>query len=344
MGPPGSEKLHESTASRPEILTAATDIERNVHALPVGPIRSRIVVKFRSPGPIMEASTVWVELRNRDDETSLPSSNFELHNDRPYCAAVATEAHAAVEAVDVVFVLDNSRSMRNSDPYYLTRTAVANFASALADDPEIDGRIAVILFDGKARLVRGSTEINAGETDALLRDALAELDFSGQRTNSPAGIERALYEFRQNGPDNARRAIVFLTDGEIDTGDAQSDLDAARWLREDLASESEASGIRIFGVPGEMETARDYYVETFGGFTRLLSEQLHADSFRTDLCEILSVLTCGLTDSAWVSLSIVPDDGQDPRIDLLSYEFLTEEELEEIEPSEQTDLSQSGLR
>ena len=45
-----------------------------------------------------------------------------------YCAAVATEANAAAEPVDVVFVLDNSGSMRNSDPDYLTRTAVANFA------------------------------------------------------------------------------------------------------------------------------------------------------------------------------------------------------------------------
>jgi hypothetical protein len=77
MGPPEYEKRHKSTARRPEILTPATDSEGNMHALPVGPIRPRIVAKFRLTGP-MEASTVWVELRIRDDETSLPSSDFEF--------------------------------------------------------------------------------------------------------------------------------------------------------------------------------------------------------------------------------------------------------------------------
>jgi hypothetical protein len=44
-----------------------------------------------------------------------------------------------------------------------------------------------------------------------------------------------------------------------------------------------------------------------------------------------------------VSLSIVPDEEHDPRIDLLSYELLTEEELREIDLDGPTDLSQSGL-
>ncbi len=125
---------------------------------------------------------------------------------------------------------------------------VTNLASALAEDPSIAGRIAVVLFVGKARLVQGLTAIEPGRVDSLLEPALAELDFSGRQTNSPACIERALYEFRNNGREGARRAIIFLTDGEIDTGDGQKDSEAALWLREDLADESEASGIRIFGV------------------------------------------------------------------------------------------------
>ena len=99
----------------------------------------------------------------------------------------------------------------------------------------------------------------------------------------------------------------------------------------------------ICGVPNGMEEARQAFVTTFGGFTRMLAEELQADSFRRDRCEILAVLTFGLSESPWVSLSIVPDEGQDPRIDLLSYEFLTDRERREIDPSERTDLSQSGL-
>ena len=85
------------------------------------------------------------------------------------------------------------------------------------------------------------------------------------------------------------------------------------------------------------------FVETYGGFTRLLTEQLQADSFRGQRCEILAILTFGDTPEPWFSLSIVPDEGQDPRIDLLSYEFLTDREREEIEPSIDPEISQSGL-
>jgi hypothetical protein len=54
-------------------------------------------------------------------------------------------------------------------------------------------------------------------------------------------------------------------------------------------------------------------------------------------------LTFGFDADPWVGLSIIPDDGQDPRIDLLSYEFLTEAERREIEPNIDPEISQSGL-
>ena len=99
----------------------------------------------------------------------------------------------------------------------------------------------------------------------------------------------------------------------------------------------------ICAVPASMDGARDRFVEAYGGFTRVLAEHLQAESFRADRCEILALLTFGLADAPWVSLTIVPDEGQDPRIDLLSYEFLTESEREEIEPSLDAEISQSGL-
>ena len=92
-----------------------------------------------------------------------------------------------------------------------------------------------------------------------------------------------------------------------------------------------------------METAQSLFIEGSGGFTRVLTEQLQSESFKTDRCEILAILTFGFDADPWVSLSIIPDDGQDPRIDLLSYEFLTETERREIEPNIDPEISQSGL-
>jgi pSer/pThr/pTyr-binding forkhead associated (FHA) protein/Mg-chelatase subunit ChlD len=157
-------------------------------------------------------------------------------------------AAEAGELLDVVFVLDNSGSMRDNDPEFLTRAAVEDFAGALANDAGIDARVGVVIFDDQARLVRELTTLDGEPTPDWLSEALALLDFSGQRTNSPAGVERALYELQRNGREAARQAIVLLSDGKIDTGDRQRDLEADRWLREDLAGESAAVGVRIFGV------------------------------------------------------------------------------------------------
>ncbi len=204
------------------------------------------------------------------------------------------------EPVDVVFVLDNSGSMRQNDPLFLTREAVANFASALARDESIDGRIAIVLFDGQARLIRGLTGLEPDRADDLLDPALVELDYSGQRTNSPAGIERALYELSQNGRDDARRAIILLSDGQIDTGSAEENLEASRWLREDLANESEASGIRIFGVA--FTEAADFQL------MQALASRTHARYYRafeaSQLTEVVADVLARVTEEDFYRLSL----------------------------------------
>ena len=196
---------------------------------------------------------------------------------------VGPQAEAA-DLVEVIFVLDNSGSMREHDPDYLTRKAVGNFASALAQDASVDGRIGIVLFDREAHLVRELTDIKdvtdvtdvtdveSSAANPILARALDQLDFSGQLTNTPAGIERALYEFRENGRDGARQAIILLTDGKIDTGNSQADLEAARWLRDDLAGESESSDIRIFGIA--FTESADYQL------MQALARRTHAGYYR----------------------------------------------------------------
>ena len=138
--------------------------------------------------------------------------------------------------------------MKANDPEFLTRRAVSNFVDALAADATLHGRVALVLFDGRARLAQPLVPASDIASTRALGATLASLDYSGQRTDSPAGIERALYELRDRGRDEARKAIVFLSDGRIDTGDPRNDVEVARWLREDLASESAEGDVRIFAI------------------------------------------------------------------------------------------------
>lgn len=175
--------------------------------------------------------------------------------------AAARGGSRAAAPVEVVFVLDNSGSMREHDPDFLTRQAVATFADALAvrgREEGFEARIGVVLFDEDVELALPLSSIAADSARAVLAPALARLDYTGQRTRSADGVERALYALRSTapasaspataGPTTVRQAIVLLTDGKLDTGDPGRDYDAATWLREDLAGESRERGIRIFGL------------------------------------------------------------------------------------------------
>ena len=195
----------------------------------------------------------------------------------------AAQPGQAAQAVDVVFVLDNSGSMKTNDPSFLTREAVSNFADALAQNKELDGRVAVVLFDSKVVLAQPLTPIGEAAARSELNFALSALDFSGQRTHTPAGIERAIYELREKGRGNSRRAIILISDGKIDTGDSQNDLEVARWLQEDLAGESESNGIRIFGVA--FTESADYQL------MQSLARRTHARYYRAfEAAELASVV------------------------------------------------------
>lgn len=144
---------------------------------------------------------------------------------------------------DIVLLLDNSGSMRRNDPSHLTHEAVSEFLLGLSDDT----RVAVLTFDDRVHLLEPLTPVDHANRDGLL-SSLNQVDFSGQYTDSPAAMERGIYELRHAGRTEAERLIIIVTDGIVDTGDRARDLDKTRWLREDLAAEAVDAGIRIFGI------------------------------------------------------------------------------------------------
>ncbi len=159
----------------------------------------------------------------------------------PAWAGAGTDAQAT-PARDVVLVLDNSGSMRDNDPQSLVPAAVQQFVAEL----DADDRVALLVFDQDVELVQDFVSVAAGREQLLA--ALKAIDYSGQYTDSPAAIERALYALKNQGRADARRLIVFMTDGIVDTGDAERDAASRDWLLGDLAADAARSGIRIFAI------------------------------------------------------------------------------------------------
>jgi Mg-chelatase subunit ChlD len=155
-----------------------------------------------------------------------------------------TEAGASLELPkDIVLLLDNSGSMKKTDPQFLVKKAVEQFVRESPDDTWLG----VLVFDRDARLAAPLTSLAAETRDSVVA-GLAQLDYRGLLTNIPAAMERAIYELKLNGREDATKSIVFLTDGIVDTGNRFRDFESVRWLREELAGDAARNGIRIYQV------------------------------------------------------------------------------------------------
>lgn len=144
---------------------------------------------------------------------------------------------------DVVLMLDNSGSMVKNDPEFLTSVAVRTFLQNL----EGDIQVAIVIFDQSVRVAVPLRPLDEDSRSVFL-NSLDQVTFKGQLTNSPAALERSIYELRTNGRFEAEKSIIFMTDGIVDTGDTQRDLDKSQWMQDELADEAAEAGIRIFGV------------------------------------------------------------------------------------------------
>lgn len=144
---------------------------------------------------------------------------------------------------DVVLVLDNSGSMKKNDPNFLVNNAVKEFISQQDENT----RVGIVIFDQDVRLPVPLTDASMANRETIL-NSIENINYKGLYTDSPAGIERAIYELKNNGREEAQKSIIFMTDGIVDTGVPEKDLQKSKWLREDLAPDAADNGIKIFGI------------------------------------------------------------------------------------------------
>lgn len=153
------------------------------------------------------------------------------------------DTHTALK-VDVIFLLDNSGSMIANDPQFITREVVTEFLMNLKEG----FRVGMVIFDREATLIETLSSVNTVEDAQRFMKSLDRIDYKGQFTNTPSGVERAVYELKSNGREDAEKIIILLTDGIVDTGNKEQDLAGEEWLRDQLAMDCKKAGIRVFGI------------------------------------------------------------------------------------------------
>lgn len=160
---------------------------------------------------------------------------------------VTMPAHAAQAPkapLDLVFVIDNSGSMKITDPQFMTREAVRSFVAQLSGQC----RVGLVLFDEHIRQLHPLHTLSNQQEKQYFYSSLDKIQYDGYYTNSPGGIERALYEFKHNGRPESRKAIIFITDGIVTSSSKAKNKDLIQWLKRDLIRELKLLNVRIYGI------------------------------------------------------------------------------------------------
>jgi pSer/pThr/pTyr-binding forkhead associated (FHA) protein len=175
-----------------------------------------------------------------------------------------------VEGSDIILVLDNSISMKTNDPQSELAGAVTAFVAKLDDATNV----AIFIFDQTVKLAVPLIPASL-ENRERITTALVGLDYSGQFSDSPAAIEQAVQQLQLSGRPAAEKSIVFLTDGDVQTGNETNDTARTAWLQQSLAVDIAAAGIRIYGI-GFADAANSELVNTLALKTG--GESFHATS------------------------------------------------------------------
>jgi len=114
-------------------------------------------------------------------------------------------AIGGVRYIDMIFVMDTSTSLRDSDRSDFRSAGAVGLVENLS--PRSDIKIGVVSFDSKGDLVQPMTSERG-----MVVAALQSLQRSGS-TNLAAGIQTAIKELEKNGRPGSSRVIMLFTDG-----------------------------------------------------------------------------------------------------------------------------------
>jgi pSer/pThr/pTyr-binding forkhead associated (FHA) protein len=82
----------------------------------------------------------------------------------------------------------------------------------------------------------------------------------------------------------------------------------------------------VCSLPGSIATAAKWYGEKCNGFTQFLFKWIRSEQYTSAQCEQLCVVTFGQDPATWVSITIVPTHSEPDPIEIMSVDFLNEEE------------------
>ena len=178
-------------------------------------IRSAAALLLAGVGSAFATDAADTASKGLQIEIQSPAPDFVINSG---AATVEVEGVAStiggVKYLDMMFVMDTSTSLRNTDPNDFRSLGAIGLVENLS--PRSDIKIGVVGFDGNGELVQAMTS----ERERVVR-ALRNMPRSGS-TNLAAGIATALRELETHGRPGSSRVIMLFTDGQSNRRQAHS--------------------------------------------------------------------------------------------------------------------------
>lgn len=149
--------------------------------------------------------------RRRKKKVEKPLDEHVIGSDAPPTAGHFTAEAAATAKVDVVIVIDASRSMVRTDPQRLRDQGAKLLMRFLGDGD----RVAVVQFAEEGTTVIPFTAVTPTELiriDGAISGIIAEGNF----TNIQAGIQAGYGLFHSDARSDAKKVMILLSDGKMD--------------------------------------------------------------------------------------------------------------------------------
>ena len=79
-------------------------------------------------------------------------------------------------------------------------------------------------------------------------------------------------------------------------------------------------------LPVAADAATEWYGSQYGGFTQFIFKWIKSDEYQSAKCRQLCIVTFGQSPATWVSITIVPTHSEGDPVEIMSVDFLNDEE------------------
>lgn len=202
-----------------------------------------------------------------------------------------TGVFAADDGMDIILVVDDTRSMQDTDPNKLSSAAINKFVEKLPSGADIRLGITTYSID----VMPGSLELgqNAG---AIKNFSNTNITQGGKGTDAAVGLDWAVKQLEAKSDDTRRKAVILIGDGEnsyiVNNKAVRTDADSDNML-ETAISSAQSKGIEVYTLA--MNPTADNFRQYFENIASSTGGKSYEPKTPEDLDGIMDEIFTALT-------------------------------------------------